>query len=70
MSASAVAQIVNLPCRRLVIGGAVTLGTGERAGGLPVRDTADCQSALPGVAVVDDLRDIVELLEKEEGVAK
>jgi hypothetical protein len=70
MSASVVAQTVNLLCRRLAIGGAVRLGTGGRAGGLPVRDTADCQSALPGEGVADDLRDIMELLEKEEGVEK
>ena len=38
--------------------------------GLPIRDTADCQSALQGDAVVDDLREIVALVEKEEGVEK
>ena len=38
--------------------------------GLPIRDTADCQSALRGGAEVDDLREIVALVEKEEGVEK
>ncbi len=40
-----VAQIVNLPCRRLVIGEAMNLEWAAH-GGLPARDTADCQSAL------------------------
>src|SRR5664280_2698161 len=39
-----VAQVGNLPCRRLAVGQA--FGTGG-ACGFPIRDTADCQSALP-----------------------
>ena len=38
-----VAQVGNLPCRRLAAGKAAECG-GIR--GLPIRDTADCQSAL------------------------
>jgi hypothetical protein len=41
-----VAQIVNLPCRRLAIGGATVGLNCWTVGGLPIRDTADCQSAL------------------------
>ena len=62
MSASLVAQIVNLRYRRLAIGGAGAKGLGERFSGLTIRDTADCRSALP--------REAVELLAKEEGVQK
>ena len=46
-------------------------GFGQRTVcGLPIRDTADCQSALQAEAVVDDLREIVALVEKEEGLEK
>jgi len=39
--------MVNLPCRRLAIGKARLAGVEQRTfGGLPIRDTADCQSAL------------------------
>jgi len=38
--------------------------------GLPIRDTADCQSALQAEAVVDDLREIVALVERQEGIEK
>jgi hypothetical protein len=44
-----VAQIVNLPYRRLAIGGAsanLWAGCRVKGGGLPTRDTADCQSAI------------------------
>jgi len=40
----AVAQVGNLPYRRLAAGGVLVCRT---ACGLPIRDTADCQSALP-----------------------
>jgi len=46
MSAGVVAQIVNLPYRRLPIGMAVAGLKGWTAGRLPIGDTADCQSAL------------------------
>ena len=38
--------------------------------GLPIRDTADSESALRSEAVLDDLREIVALVEKEEGMEK
>ena len=41
-----VAQIVNLPYRRLPIGGAARAARGGTVCGLPARDTADYQSAL------------------------
>jgi hypothetical protein len=46
----------------LGIGGAGASGLDGRFSGLPIRDTADCQSALQG--------EVVELLEKEEGMEK
>jgi hypothetical protein len=44
-----VAQIGNLLCRRMAFGSGPTFQgqrTCSRVGGLPVRDTADCHSAL------------------------
>ena len=69
-SASVVAQIVNLPYRRLAIGGACAGLKMRTVSGLPIRDTADCQSALQGEAVGDDLREIVALVGTGEGVQK
>jgi len=46
MSASVVAQIVNLLYRRLPTGGATIVLWRNTVSGLPIRDTADCQSAL------------------------
>jgi hypothetical protein len=43
--ASGVAQIGNLPCRRLATGGSFA-SPRRTPSGLPIRDTADCQSAL------------------------
>jgi len=70
MNVSVVAQVGNLLYRRLVIGAPATVLRHHTVSGLPIRDTADCQSALRGAAVADDLRDIVELQEKEEGMDK
>ena len=46
MSARVVAPVGNRPYRRLVIGRAAARWAGWTAGRLPIRDTADCQSAL------------------------
>jgi hypothetical protein len=46
-----VAQIVNLLYRRLSTGGVAAGLKCRTAGGLPIRDTADCQSALPSGGV-------------------
>jgi len=67
---TAVAQVGNLLYRRLAIGEAAEGSGVPTVCGLTIRDTADCQSALRGEAVVDDLREIVALVEKEEGVEK
>jgi hypothetical protein len=40
------AQIANLPCRRLSIGGAGSGLARRNIRGLAIRDAADCQSAL------------------------
>jgi hypothetical protein len=42
-----VAQVGNLPCRRLAVGKAFEI---SGVCGLPIRDTADCQSALQRLA--------------------
>ncbi len=44
MSANSVAQVDHLPYRRLAVG---AIAEDFTACGLPIRDTADCQSALP-----------------------
>ncbi|MBI5775567.1 MAG: hypothetical protein HZA89_17755 [Verrucomicrobia bacterium] len=44
---SSVAQVGNLPFRRLAVG---TAADRSRACGLPIRDTAGCQSALRSIA--------------------
>lgn len=50
-SRNAVAPVVNRLYRRLVIGRSATRWPSRTAGGLPIRDTADCQSALRGKGV-------------------
>ena len=67
MSAGVVAPVGNRPYRRLVIGRAAARWARWTAGRLPIRDTADCQSALQTEAV-DGLRDTGELLVKGEDV--
>jgi hypothetical protein len=75
MTTSLVAQIGNLLYRRLGTGAAMAV---RAARGLPIHDTADCQSALRRAAdatielaaVVGDLTGIVELIEREEGIEK
>jgi hypothetical protein len=47
MNRNNVAQIVNLLYRRLATGRARTILEQTKFSGLPIRDTADCQSALP-----------------------
>jgi hypothetical protein len=44
MSGNSVAQVGNLPYRRLAVGTTTKISI---VCGLPIRDTADCQSALP-----------------------
>lgn len=46
MSASVVAPVDNRLYRRLAIGGAAMVLRRNAVRGLPIRDTADCQSAV------------------------